>query len=144
MSRCKTCVSVQQADYYKRRPPEVVAKHNASTGKWSASHSKQRHEQDVKQRRLPARKRYHHIRELRLKYGVSEQEYDAMLIAQGGRCKICGGISTGRGLGIDHDHATGKIRGLLCVSCNAALGLAHDNPELLRNMALYVEYNKVS
>lgn len=65
-----------------------------------------------------------------------------ILAEQGGRCAIC---RTGAPLGpqrrwhMDHDHATGALRGVLCAACNTALGLAGDSPERLRAMAAYLE-----
>lgn len=55
-------------------------------------------------------------------------------------CDICGAPpgSDGRAHNIDHDHATGRVRGILCGSCNRALGLLQDSPELMRRAAEYV------
>lgn len=65
-------------------------------------------------------------------YGITVEEYDAMLSSQGGGCYICGGqTDSKRALDIDHDHRTGKVRGLLCSNHNRALGLLGDDPELL-------------
>ncbi|MCX4993427.1 endonuclease domain-containing protein [Streptomyces sp. NBC_00568] len=57
-------------------------------------------------------------------YGLTEEEYDVMLAAQGGGCAMCGKVCrTGRQLAVDHDHLSGRVRGLLCVACNQALGV---------------------
>lgn len=64
-------------------------------------------------------------------YGISVEEYEAMLDDQGGGCYICGGSPSNRALDIDHDHRTGKVRGLLCSNHNRALGLLGDDPDLL-------------
>ena len=75
------------------------------------------------------------------KYGISIQEYDELLAAQGGCCKICG-TDTPNGQGrfvIDHNHTTGEIRGLLCSTCNTGLGNFFDNPQFLKNAATYLE-----
>lgn len=64
-------------------------------------------------------------------YGISVADYDEMLESQGGGCYICGIGPVGRALDIDHDHRTGKVRGLLCSNHNRALGLLGDDPELL-------------
>jgi hypothetical protein len=64
-------------------------------------------------------------------YGISVEEYDDMLESQGGGCYICGIGPVGRALDIDHDHRTGKVRGLLCSNHNRALGLLGDDPDLL-------------
>lgn len=78
-------------------------------------------------------------------YGISEKEYWTMNTRQGSRCAICGQFETRRDhdsslyLSVDHDHRTGKIRGLLCNHCNTGLGSFRDNPARLRAAALYLE-----
>ncbi len=62
-------------------------------------------------------------------YGLSPQDYDAMLAEQGGVCAICK-TRPDKPLFVDHCHATGKVRGLLCHPCNAALGFMRDDPRL--------------
>ena len=78
--------------------------------------------------------------QLKTKYGISPEQYDNLLEAQGGTC-ICGQQSgrKGRRLAVDHDHVTQTIRGLLCENCNQGLGLLKDNPLVLRALATYVE-----
>lgn len=72
-------------------------------------------------------------------YGITDAEYDAMLESQGGRCAICCRSRRGRRLAVDHCHATGAVRGLLCSSCNQTLGKMGDDPERLRAAAAYLE-----
>jgi hypothetical protein len=62
-------------------------------------------------------------RERRLKklYGLTQEQYDAMVVDQGGCCAIC--KRTGLVLHVDHDHRTGAVRALLCVTCNNHLGI---------------------
>jgi hypothetical protein len=71
------------------------------------------------------------------KHGVGYAEYLAMLDAQGGVCAICGG-TTQRGLSLDHDHATGQVRGLLCDRCNPMLGYARDDIAVLQAAIEYL------
>lgn len=72
--------------------------------------------------------------------GVSPADYDKWLAEQGGKCAVCcREPSLGRGLHVDHDHKTGKIRELLCTNCNLTLGLVHDSPSWLRMLARYLE-----
>jgi uncharacterized protein (UPF0264 family) len=75
-------------------------------------------------------------------YGITIDEYEAMEKNQGLGCAICGGIqSDDRGLAVDHNHDTGKVRGLLCSSCNRAMGGFKDSSVLLRKAADYLDEN---
>jgi hypothetical protein len=73
-------------------------------------------------------------------YGMTPEDYDSLLESQNGRCAICkaesgwvhrqsGGLKK---LSVDHDHATGRVRGLLCDRCNTAIGKLNHDPNLLR------------
>ena len=76
------------------------------------------------------------------KYNLSLEELNAMKVAQNFCCKLCGKheLETPRqSLCVDHCHKTNKVRGLLCESCNQALGLFYDNPEVIRKAAEYIE-----
>src|SRR6266567_3377847 len=75
---------------------------------------------------------------LKRKYGITWDEYQEMFESQKGLCAICQGVEEGRMLSVDHDHETGKVRGLLCGSCNRALGLFKEDPELLDIAKEYV------
>jgi hypothetical protein len=75
-------------------------------------------------------------RKLISQYNLTLREFTAMQAEQGGMCRMgCGKV----GSNVDHCHATGRVRGLLCSNCNTGLGLFNDNPELLRLAARYVE-----
>jgi Recombination endonuclease VII len=89
-----------------------------------------------------------YIRGYRLmtEYGLSLADYDAMLQAQNGVCDICGETETAKDnlgsvkpLTVDHDHASGRVRALLCNACNLMLGAARDRADLLRQAADYLE-----
>lgn len=69
------------------------------------------------------------------RYGITEADYNAMALAQEGCCAACGDAKP---LAIDHDHATGKVRGLLCRECNIALGLVLDDGTRLRRLLEYL------
>lgn len=80
--------------------------------------------------------------QLKLRYGISLEEYEKRVAAQNG-CDICGGeCSTGRNLSVDHNHQTGKIRGLLCSKCNQGIGYFRDNIEALQNAINYLRKYK--
>jgi hypothetical protein len=83
-------------------------------------------------------------RDIKLRrYGLTQADYDAMVAAQGGCCAIClapGDLdpSSRFRLGVDHNHATGRVRGLLCRLCNRAIGIWHDDPEIVARAAAYL------
>lgn len=80
-------------------------------------------------------------------FGISPEEYEALFKMQGGVCASCGqpermidkrsGLP--RALAVDHCHETGRIRALLCTSCNIAFGFLEENPERIRLLLAYAE-----
>ena len=81
------------------------------------------------------------LRKAKLKrFGLSEEDYTKMLVSQNGVCAVCKQPGFKR-LAVDHCHKTGKIRGLLCSSCNSAEGLLKSDSTIIRALADYVEYN---
>ena len=77
---------------------------------------------------------------LKDRYGITVEQYEEMLAAQGGKCALCGGMmDEGRRLAVDHDHETGEVRGILHVRCNTAIALFKDSPEICRKAAEYLE-----
>lgn len=77
--------------------------------------------------------------ELRKKFGISLSQWLTMYEQQGKVCLVCKQDGGARRLHVDHDHATGKVRGLLCGRCNIGLGYFLDNSERLRAAADYLE-----
>lgn len=74
-----------------------------------------------------------HGKSLIRKYGIDHAEYNAMLDRQDGKCAICKDkCKSGKRLCVDHDHATGRVRGLLCSRCNTALGSLDDDTTRLQ------------
>lgn len=82
-------------------------------------------------------------------YGITLEHYEDMLVDQSYECALCNADIERAGEGhhytkvanVDHCHATGKVRGLLCHKCNKALGMFHDDVEALRRAADYIERN---
>lgn len=71
-------------------------------------------------------------------YGVTLEQYDKMFEQQDGKCAICNQSELGYRLCIDHDHKTGRVRGLLCHGCNLSLGHLE---KYIANAVLYLEVN---
>lgn len=77
----------------------------------------------------------------RRKFGLTKEQYSALLAEHGGMCAICQESEPcGRQLAIDHNHTTSKVRGMLCRKCNKGLGFFRDNQELLQRAALYLDH----
>ena len=79
---------------------------------------------------------------LKKRYGISIEKYEQMLINQNYRCKICGSTDPGhkkKHFSVDHCHKTGKVRGLLCTSCNLALGYLKDDVIILKSCIDYFQ-----
>jgi hypothetical protein len=75
---------------------------------------------------------------------INRTGYLELLASQGGTCAICHKAPPShRRLAIDHDHKTGKIRGLLCNGCNLGIGLFHDSVDLLEKSVLYLKKHNV-
>ncbi len=111
MSYCRACIGdMRQQDYLKRA--EIERAQNA-------------------------------VSRLKRKYGMTLEDRDRMLDHQQDCCLAClrefRYASQTDSPHIDHDHTTGKVRGILCGSCNTALGHGRDNPSILRRLATYVE-----
>jgi len=78
--------------------------------------------------------------QLRIKFNITIDAYERMFRNQNGVCAICGKFNVdGRRLAVDHDHNTGRIRGLLCRMCNVFLGLIENTPGLLHKFSEYIE-----
>lgn len=115
-STCKACGPVLAREWRARNPGFEKARY---------------------QRERVATRERHLVR----KYGVTLADYDAMLQAQDGKCAICLSPESAQYKGVfhvDHCHATGAVRGLLCRGCNHMLGSVGDDPAVLRRAIAYL------
>lgn len=80
---------------------------------------------------------------LKSAFGIDIQEYNKLFDEQNGCCAICGRHQSelSQTLYVDHNHETNKIRGLLCINCNALLGHAKDNSNVLEKAMHYLDVN---
>lgn len=78
--------------------------------------------------------------QLKTKYGLSLDDYNTLLKQQNHKCAICGidEVDVKKGLCVDHCHTSGKVRALLCVTCNTGLGMFKDNVDLLAGAIDYI------
>src|SRR5581483_1565057 len=77
---------------------------------------------------------------LRRRYGLTSADVDAMIEQQGGTCATC----DAKAEHVDHDHATGKVRGVLCFNCNQALGNVRDSVAILSQLSTYLRRHRTS
>ena len=124
--RCLACARMANTQWYKEHPDKSIQ----ATRRWQMRNAN---------KCLDTR--------LRRDYGITREAYDAMVTLRSGLCDICKQPETSysRGgkllkLAIDHDHATGTIRGLLCRDCNTAIGLMRDQPTRFIAAADYLRH----
>jgi hypothetical protein len=82
---------------------------------------------------------YHKRYRLTKHYDLTLEEYQLMLQQQNNECYICRTHIDGKAVKVDHNHATGQVRKLLCHNCNTSLGLLKENPELFIKAAKYLK-----
>lgn len=92
----------------------------------------QRCKEKLERKKRDDRLQANYERHLEKKYGLSIEQYRKML-------KHCGVCGSKHRLGIDHNHETNKVRGILCRSCNSALGFLREDPDVVRKMLRYIE-----
>lgn len=80
---------------------------------------------------------------LKFKFNISPEDYDEMLCEQNNRCAICGTDEPGRSgvefFHVDHDHETGRVRGLLCQGCNTGIGNLKEDIFVLESAIVYLQ-----
>jgi hypothetical protein len=109
--------------------PKNVARKNGTSRAWLS-------------RNKPRRAAYARRAMLKKTYGLSVEQFEAMLASQGNVCALCAepfGIGKWHGPHVDHDHGTGKVRGILHGRCNTGLGHFKDSPQLLYAACFYLQ-----
>ena len=129
LKKCKVCgVEKNISDFYNGRKDCKDCKNAAARKKWlenteASDRYKKRARERAKERR----------------YGITQTEFDQMLIDQKNRCAICNSkFKNSKSTHIDHCHDSSKVRGLLCGNCNLAIGQFNDNADLMENAIKYL------
>lgn len=121
-AQCKMCYGEKRKIYYRANRDKYIAQHRAYYDRAKDRVSRLNRESNLRG------------------FGLTIEQYEEMFAAQGHGCALCAGMNRdGRRLAVDHDHATGIVRGLLCGECNQSLGKMKDSPSLLRKAAEYIE-----
>lgn len=141
---CRECAKKRGKRVY--TPQQLAARATLQRGYLKDPiYYKQHHEMS---KAAEKKNRHKHVRralngKLRLRYNITVEQYEQMLITQNGVCAICRRQElNGKRLSVDHDHGTKIVRGLLCQFHNMGLGLFQDDPALLRAAADYLERSR--
>jgi hypothetical protein len=121
---CRRCGCDKPAEDFPRNKNGPDGRH------WNCRVCHRAQQRESRERSGGARK-YH----LKRRYGLTLQEFDGLLADQGLLCPIC---LERPAVHVDHDHSTGKVRGILCEMCNGGLGQFRDNPETIRSAIEYL------
>lgn len=165
---CKECVSdrgrkhyqanreqriAYSKEWYRKNPEKAKARHAAyweregrerQHQRWESMTSAERAKYNQQQREAraadPERFRRYDLKRRLRKFGVTLEQYGALMGIQGGVCAICQGPPNGKDdvFHADHDHETGILRGLLCHSCNTSLGHFRDDVRVLQRAIDYL------
>jgi hypothetical protein len=133
---CKSCNLAAKKQRYDADPQSHIDR----VKQWQRDNAERRNAWNREYRKLPETKRKHRDAYYQRTYGKSADEVDAIVDLQGGRCLICKQELPER-LGsrhLDHDHASGTIRGVLCIDCNHGIGKLRESPDLLLRAVVYL------
>ena len=118
---CAACRNKLHREYVRR--PEVAA-------------AKLEYERNYKR----TRPEHYRAKRRKMKYGITSEQFDALMLKQRGVCAICFmSPEPGRALDVDHHHGSGIVRGLLCRRCNNGIGLFDENARAMRRAIAYVD-----
>lgn len=138
-NECKVCNLAQKQQRYEADP----GKHIARVQAWQHQNKEHVNAYQRRNNARPERKRRARDAYYRRTFGLSADEFDARLGAQGGGCAICGARPERvASLHLDHCHETGEIRGICCSRCNQGLGLFRDDPDLLEAAVRYLRQGR--
>ncbi len=140
-NECKACNLAAK----RRRYADDPAKYIAMVKRWQQANPERVNAYHRKNNARPERKRALRDQYYRRTFGISADEFDELLEQQGGGCAICGKRPKRvASLHLDHCHDSGDIRGILCLSCNQAIGKFRDDPDLLERAARYLRTGGVA
>jgi len=128
-------IKIKQKEWREQNKEQIALK---------AKEFREAHQEEIK---LKAKEKYQRNKDkqkshqLQMMYGISLAQLEDMILSQNSKCAICGKELTIQkgGYVVDHDHTTGKVRGILCPQCNFLLGNAQDNLDIMKGAIKYLE-----
>ena len=136
-TRCKSCIKKYKRKWYEKNEEKVLRKRKENYFS--------NHDDSLKKSRAyrENNKSLLRVRELETNYGVEEIEIVSLMDSQRGCCAICGNSLVSpyskKSFSVDHDHNTGRVRGLLCFPCNTSLGSLKESIDILESMIRYIK-----
>jgi hypothetical protein len=132
---CKACTASRRKRWYLANREREIARVKA----WQQANAGRVNDVQRRRRERPEVKAQQRDAHLRRKFQMTSEQYGEMLAAQGGVCAVCcGGPKLGKSLHVDHNHDTGAVRGLVCFSCNSALGNLHEDEARISALLTYL------
>jgi len=131
---CKTCNLANRAAKYRENPRPAIER----ALRWKRDNPEryratQREYVESGKKSVSSRKSH-----LKRKYGLTLEAFDALLASQGGGCAVCGRADADN---VDHDHITGRVRGILCFNCNVAIGHVAEDEDRLVALMTYLAHD---
>lgn len=148
---CDECVSTVSKEIYAKNREKRLAqmkawkaanpeKVRAANQRWNAANGDLRRQLDRERGvKYPRRATFYHWKRY---FGLTPEAHAALIAAQDGKCRVCGvAFEPGRGeksAHVDHDHKSGKVRGIICRECNLGIGHFRDDLALLEKAVVYL------
>jgi hypothetical protein len=129
---CKACHSARAKAWYAKNRKTAIA----NVKRWQQENAE--HVREYRRRHNATRKREIRAGHLRRTFGLTLEDYDEMLTAQGSGCAICG-LRPAEGESFHVDHLDDDVRGILCVRCNNALGQLREDADLAARALDYLD-----
>jgi hypothetical protein len=139
--RCRECCRAWHRQHYAENPEKYSERDRLAAERDPEAVKEKNRNSATRWRANPENRRRKRMAYIETRYNISYADYERMELEQGGVCKICKRPPTHSRydrLHVDHDHATGKVRGLLCHTCNTGLGSFQDRPDWLQAAIVYL------
>lgn len=126
--------------YYKANKEKMKEQSRAAYFKNHDENKKKRRDSSKAADHKELYKKYGRGYRIRRDFGITEEEYEARIVAQGSKCAICEEpLDNPKTTHLDHNHETGELRGILCANCNHGLGKFKDRVDLLDSAIVYLK-----
>lgn len=137
-SSCKKCSRKYNKENHASR--EKTREYYYSGNRYKEVQKRKKELQELKDRFLEYGVRWKTLSYFKQTYNITIEEYLQLIIDCDNKCIVCNTSfkDNTKNRHVDHDHATGKVRGILCGNCNIALGLLKDNPNTISNLLDYI------